>query len=162
MTPQGLVKCRDVRRRPGPERWSNVLLSKIIGTPCEPNPGSHDMRIKTVTADARALPRRVESDGRLQQTRRMRLMQKDFRDFGYTVGCGGCDTMQSGRTVQIRRGTGYGTTVAHKPHSKACRDRIYGHLMETEAGRDRLTKDDDRVMEELAAREEAREEKREQ
>ena len=157
MTPQGLVKCRDVRRRPEPERWSDVLLKKIVGTPCEPNPGSQDMRIKTIRAEPGALPRRVESDGRPQQTRRMRLMKKDFQEFDYTEGCPGCDTMRSGRTVQIRRGEGVGTTVAHKPHNKKCRDRIYKRLLETEAGRDRLTKDDDRVMEDIAAREEVRE-----
>ena len=47
MTPQGPVKSRDARRQPEEDRWSAELILKAVGTPCQPNPGSEDVRIKT-------------------------------------------------------------------------------------------------------------------
>ena len=151
MTTRGLVKCRDMKRRPGPERWSNVLIRAIDATPCEPNPGLADMRIKTIRVEPRTVPKIAETNGKQQQGRRMRMMKKDFDKFGYTLGCAGCDAMQSGRMVQIRRRDGFGETTAHRPHTPACRERIHQALLGTEEGVDRLTKDDDRVMEAMRA-----------
>ena len=76
VTTEGLVKCRDVRRRPGPERWSDVLIRAITATPCEPNPGTQDMRVKTVRVSAKEVPRAVASNGITQRTRKMRLMKR--------------------------------------------------------------------------------------
>ena len=151
MTPEGLVKCRDIRRRPEPERWSNVLITAVTATPCEPNPGSNDMRIRTIRVDARTVPKATESNGQSQKNRRMRLMKKDFEKFGFTAGCSGCDTMRLGRTVQIRRRNGMGETIDHRPHTQACRDRIHQQLLETDEGVDRLVKDDQRVMDSMEA-----------
>ena len=124
-TTQGLVKCRDIKRRPEPERWSDVLIRAVTVTPCVPNPGANDMRIKTIRVGASPVPRTIESNGKPQAMRRMRLMKKDFEQFGYSAACPGCETMQSGKMVQIRRRDGMGRTVAHRPHTKAYRDRIH-------------------------------------
>jgi len=152
VTTEGLVKCRDIRRRPEPERWSDVLIKAVSATPCAPNPGSNDMRIKTVRVDAGTVPRATESNGKSQKSRRMRLMKKDFERFGFTVDCPGCDTMRSGRTVQIKRRDGrLGETVDHQPHNQVCRDRIHQRLLESDEGVDRLNKDDQRVLDAMAA-----------
>ena len=151
MTSEGLVKCRDIRRRPEPERWSDVLIRAVSATPCDPNPGTNDMRIRTIRVDARTVPRTTASQGKSQKTRRMRLMKKDFERFGYSEGCDGCDTMRSGRMVQIRRRDGMGETTAHRPHTSACRDRIHQRLLESDEGVQRLTRDDQRVTDAMMA-----------
>ena len=60
------------------------------------------------------------------RARVMRLMPKDFKDFGMTMGCPKCDELR-----------GFGTSPSAK-HSQQCRDRIAGELAKTAHGQDRL------------------------
>ncbi len=54
-----------------------------------------------------------------------RLKPEDFQEFGYTVGCPGCDQLQIGGSLR-------------RNHTDACRDRIEAELDKTEVGTDRL------------------------
>ena len=50
--------------------------------------------------------------------RRARLKPEDFEEFGYTVGCPGCDHLRIGGS-------------ARRSHNEACRDRTEAELMKT-------------------------------
>ena len=112
-------------------------MSGVEATPCEPNPGSSDMRVKTIKGDSRGLPRvAAASDGQAPVIRRMMLMKKDFVKFGFTDRCAGCEAMRLNKGVQ-------------RQHSQQCRKRMQEEMLQTDEGRARLTKDDKRVMEAL-------------
>ena len=44
-TEDGVVKCRSIRRKAGPERWNPELFSKVKGTPWEPLPGRASIEV---------------------------------------------------------------------------------------------------------------------
>ena len=64
--------------------------------------------------------------------RRARPKPEDFIDFGYTVGCPGCDQLPIGGSVRRR-------------HNEVCRDRIEAKLSTTDLGKDRLARAKDRL-----------------
>ena len=69
--------------------------------------------------------------------RRARLTPGDFQEFGYTVGCPGCDQLQIGGSLR-------------RNHTDDCRDRIEAALSTTEHGKDRLGRAQDRLDAKLA------------
>ena len=69
--------------------------------------------------------------------RRARLKPEDFEQFGYTIGCPGCDQLQIGGSLR-------------RNHTDVCRDRIEAALSTTEHGNDRLGRAQDRLDAKLA------------
>ena len=74
---------------------------------------------------ARALPRRA------------RMGPKDFENFGYTVGCPGCEQ------IQLKMGERRG-------HTEECRQRIESEIAKTREGQDRLSRAKARIDHETA------------
>ena len=65
----------------------------------------------------------------------MYIRKTDIIKYGETPGCIGCQCVVLGKPLQS--------------HTTECRERIEGHLRETEEGQQRLQKADDRVTEDL-------------
>eukprot|EP00974_Lingulodinium_polyedra_P084562 8185300-Lingulodinium_polyedra.AAC.1 len=61
---------------------------------------------------------------------RARLVEKDFLEYGFTMGCPGCRHMQHG--------------LPHAPHTPACRARMEGMLATGAAGQERLQRAQER------------------
>ena len=51
MTPSGVYKTRNVRRRPESERWDFEFLTTLKGTPWNPNPAVGEMAADALPAD---------------------------------------------------------------------------------------------------------------
>ena len=85
----GLTKCRDILRRPWSERWDISELRAIQSSPCEPNPGTGDMRILTTSYRQRPVQEKAPGErsmGETSQVRRMQITTDDLEKFGYTTG----------------------------------------------------------------------------
>ena len=65
MTPSGVYKTRNVRRRPELERWDLKFLTTLKGTPWNPNPAAGEMAADALPADmAIPMPARTSLSGR--------------------------------------------------------------------------------------------------
>ena len=68
-TPDGVVKCRDFRRKPVEEdRWNEEAFDKFKGTPWEPVPGKSGTEIRTqiaMTDDTEPVTQPVRSTRRV-------------------------------------------------------------------------------------------------
>ena len=73
-------------------------------------------------AEAEVVPRNPEIPESI--ARRMYIKKTDIEKFGETDGCLGCRNIMLGKPLQS--------------HTQACRDRIEGHLRESEEGLARL------------------------
>ena len=51
ITPSGVYKMRNVRRRPELERWDFEILTTLMGTPWNPNPPAGEMAAETLPED---------------------------------------------------------------------------------------------------------------
>ena len=63
--------------------------------------------------------------------RRTRLVPDDFKAYGFTVGCQGCEQVQTGSSLR-------------RNHSQACRHRIENELSKTDQDKYRLERTKDR------------------
>ena len=69
--------------------------------------------------------------------RRTRLRQEDFKEYGYTVGCPGCESIQL--ESNVRRG-----------HNDECRARMEEELSNTDRGKEIMGRTKDRIDEKVA------------
>jgi hypothetical protein len=135
----GIVKARDVRRRPLEERWDAGTVLGLQHSTLQPNGSDVDIRIKTILLAGLANPqvpqppRDVPGGG----VRRLRLCKSDFEDHGMTVGCPGCK--------QLTRAGGLPVN-----HSERCRSRVEDALSKTVARRARLEAVETKMTEAIA------------
>ena len=66
--------------------------------------------------------------------RRMRIAPRDLQEHGYTIGCPGCEAVQSGKDLK-------------RNHTEDCRKRIEAEAERTEEGQARLGKAKARIDE---------------
>lgn len=105
-------------------KWSTDTMEKLNVTPYD----EHKTRDQGVAfQDREEKPEDKDVPRRKQMARRLYTKAKDFRAYGYTVGCPKCD--------HERR---YGPGRTTKSHSNACRDRIMSELVKTPEGRRRI------------------------
>ena len=122
------------------ERWTITGLGDLKCNPCEPNPGTGEMRIFATPARPRPMaePNPTERpEGTEPQHRRMQILASDIRDHGYTIGCPACGNLK--RNIATRKG-----------HNEACRSRIMQELAKSDSGRQRLEREGQRVNQNLA------------
>ena len=88
------MRTRTVRRTPAEERWSVESLRLVTGVPWQPAPGDDIVentmpRLDLPVADPEVEIRRPEVREKEYVPRRIYLREKDFEEFGRTVGCKG-------------------------------------------------------------------------
>lgn len=133
-TADGVETSRDIRRLAEGEQW-DIGLVHSVGTSLEKylDAEAPDPDIEPL-ADPR--PREdIDPPYVPIQTRRLRLLPKDFMKYGYSQNCPGCRALRSKKAAQN--------------HSEACRTRIIEELERTQEGRDRIKAAEDRKEKEF-------------
>ena len=126
MTPSGVYKTRNVRRRPELERWDFEFLTTLKGAPWNPNPAAGEMAADALPADmavpmpapapvlqvvvAAALVDRAAS--------RVYIKKADVQKYGYSMNCPGCRSAMTGTTALA--------------HTEECRRRLENCLAQDE------------------------------
>jgi hypothetical protein len=137
-TADGVFSCATIRRLPDEEAYDPQCISivkvtyreYVLGGASSTPAGVRfgETNTKNVETDPITAP---------MVPRRARLKPEDFVQFGYTVGCPGCDQLQIGGSLR-------------RNHTDVCRDRIETALSTTEHGKDRLGRAQDRLDAKLA------------
>jgi hypothetical protein len=140
-TEEGVVRARDIRRRPADQRWSAEVLKKVKGVPWSPC-GRKDTDIPVfVDTGVEGIARpEAETDELEQAARNLYVTRALLKRFGYTRGCRGCNALQYGTKQEV--------------HSNDCRRRIAGKLSESQEGRQKV--------DEIGKRQKEREDRRQE
>ena len=101
------------------------MLIKLKGVPWDLQP-SDTVQINIIPEFDTEATARIESRPapNMPQVRRAKLTVKDFREFGYTPKCAGCNAMRN--------------NLPNPGHNAECRERIEERLSATESGMQRL------------------------
>ncbi len=101
-------------------RWSREAIQAVAGTPWD------TMRKPQQEVRFEPSPERLENfpEPKPSWPRKFKILAKDLRSLGYTVGCPQCDHMER-----------YGEAKGGITHSEACRTRIMDELIKTPEGR---------------------------
>ena len=138
-TAKGVVRAWTIKRRPESERFEAEVFDSMVGVPWELVPqsvaGMKDRGMRqeiSIGLPSEELPDET-AEGRKSKgyVPRGLYIRRDVElaEFGYTANCDGCAAAKHG--------------LAHRQHSRACRERIASELSKTEEGKQRL----DRVRE---------------
>ena len=144
MTPSGVYKTRNVRRRPELERWDLKFLTTLKGTPWNPNPTAGEMAANALPADMAApmpthapVPQVVVAAALVDRAAsRLYIRRSDVQKYGCMI-CPGC-----------------------RAHTEECRRRLENCLAEDEETKFRLEVAQLRVEGWLASRVESTEKPR--
>ena len=118
MTPSGVYKTRNVRRRPELERWDFEFLTTLKGTPWNPNPAAGEMAADALPADMAAsmpthapVPQVVVAAAAPvdRAASRLYIRRSDVQKYGYMI-CPGCRSVMTGTTARA--------------HTEECRGRL--------------------------------------
>ena len=110
-TPDGVVKARSFRRKGSEEtRWDKDNILAVQGLPWQPDPKIQTYDIRSRVGVRVEQPSEVQvGETREFVSRRFKILKKDLKDHGYTIGCAGCMASRKGATAN---------------HSEECRARI--------------------------------------
>ena len=118
MTPSGVSKTRNVRRRPEFERWDFEFLTTPKGTPWNPNPAAGEMVADALPADmsvqmpapAPVLQVEVAAAPVDRAASRLYIRRSDVQKNGYSMNFPGCRSVMTGTTARA--------------HTEECRRRL--------------------------------------
>ena len=128
----GVFRVHTIRAKPTDMKWSPERIQNIAGTPEQPVPGQRYERapvfMKKFSQAARAHEEFVPQESTPPTIRSWKIYKSDFEnpDIGHSPGCPGCRAVVAGMAKQL--------------HTAQCRLRIQEKLMETEEGRQRITR----------------------
>ena len=129
---------RSIVRLPEDERWDKEFLEKVKGTPWNLSGDDEELPAATFAsrpeADPAVAPMPVPPpEGAVP--RRLRIGRKDLDEYGFSVGCQGCDASKAG--------------TAPRAHTEACRERLMEALRNTDDGKKRIGEAISRIFEHL-------------
>ena len=134
-TNYGVYRAATIKGVSEDKRWDSAKVFAVIGMPWDPTPNvdaEDGARVlNSEAADAEIIPKDPEMPESI--VRKMFIRKADIIKYGRTPGFTGCRCAVLGKPLQS--------------HTSACRERIEGHLRDTEEGQQRLQKADDRVTE---------------
>ena len=121
-TGHGGYRASTIKGVPEDTRWDSVQVLAVVGVPWDltPNVNADDgARVSNPeVVDAEIIPKDPEVLESI--VRKMYIRMADIVKYGETPGCIGCRCVAVGKPLQS--------------HTAACRERIEGHLRETEEG----------------------------
>ena len=102
------------------------LSIKLKGVPWNLEPSDDQIQVNIIPEFDTAATERIEAKPApyVPQTRRAKLNARDFKEFGFTPKCAGCNAMRN--------------NLPNPGHNEECRNRIEECLSETEYGMVRL------------------------
>ena len=119
-TTKGVMKASTITRFGVSERWDVTAIVDMKGTPQRPGlgkPGLHiPVRIRVEPEVPFEMPAMRPARNE-EAPRRAYVMKKHYVEHGYTEGCEGCSRLSAG--------------MKPRPHSNACRERMYRDLKGT-------------------------------
>ena len=152
---RGIWRTRTVRRKPEGDRWRRDYIKMIAGVPWRLNDEDQNADGEGMRLDVTVMDREYrESVARPEHEsipRAVYIRKEDLEEFGYTVGCPGCQSILKKTTRQA--------------HSEGCRRRLEGELGDTERAQKAKKRKSDfvnRKMEEDAAARAAKEQQADQ
>ena len=140
-TASGVQRSWTIKRRPTEEQWVVEELNKVIGLPWQlrpkpiegggamsPSSPEKDVMIELESGGDEAAATPLVERKRKGYVRRGLYIRRDveLRQFGYTEGCDGCEAARHG--------------LAHRQHSRACKQRIAEELEKSDEGKKRVEK----------------------
>ena len=137
-TPDGIEKARSMTRKPLDQRWKPEGLAEIKATPWS----EREVREPRVRFQQPA-----EDPGPPVETaapaapRALRINKSDLEEHGFTDGCTQCDYIQR-----------YGKARPGRTHSVVCRARLVEAIKQSETGRDRFERHEERTTRAIAER----------
>jgi hypothetical protein len=134
-TPEGVVRCRDVRRLTEDKRWDLDGLKAVKGAPWAPLSGASVLEVPTHIVTEKVI--REEDDGEFRRDvniKRMMIRKTDVMKYGETPGCPGCRAVLEGR---------------RQNHTEECRKEMERKMEADPEGAEKVERNKRRVMEEL-------------
>ena len=119
-----MVKASTIKRFGISERWDVNAIVDMKGTPQRPDPSKFWLHIPVRIRVEPEVPFEMPAmrPARNEEApRRAYVMKRHYDEHGYTEGCEGCGRLAA--------------KMKPRPHSNACRERMYRELMGTEEGR---------------------------
>ena len=134
-TSEGIISCTTMRRLQDDLAYDKACLDEI-------NVGYRDFVCKGAMSENPRVRMAVPMPENRDQApitgqsvpRRMRIAPRDLHEHGYTIGCPGCEAVQSGKDLK-------------RNHTEDCRKRIEAEVERTEEGQARLGKAKARIDE---------------
>ena len=139
-TPKGVYRTGAMRRKPPDSQWSKEMLDNIVGTPETPVPGGADGRPPSYAqSDAPkkkdvVQPIYAPSQEPPLKVRGLYVQRKDVKEHGPTPQCIGCRALTT---------PGMGT----RTHTNDCRQRFELLLAQSESGKARVDKVNEKMTE---------------
>ncbi|CAE7251708.1 unnamed protein product [Symbiodinium sp. CCMP2592] len=142
-TNQGIFVVQSIKRKPEGQQWDSDLVKAVRGLPWKTSPDEtgdgvrlpEPLTVRAQVEEGLPPPARELVKPEVAPFRRTYIRQSDLDKFGYTAGCEACSAIREGR----RR-----TGINHTEH---CRSRIMEALKESESGKARLEREEQRESE---------------
>ncbi len=118
-----MVKASTIKRFGISERWDVNAIVDTKGAPQRPDPSKPGLHIPVRIRVEPEVPFEMPAmrPARNEEApRRAYVMKRHYVEHGYTEGCEGCSRLSAG--------------MRPRPHSNACRERMYRDLKGTEEG----------------------------
>lgn len=133
-TTKGVVKASSTKKFGMTERWGVNAITDMKGTPQRPDPNNPELhtpvRIRVEPEVPFEMPA-MRSARDEEAPRRAYVIKRRYKEHGYTEGCEGCARLSAG--------------MKPRPHSNACRERVYKELKKTEEGKRRMEESEARI-----------------
>jgi thiol-disulfide isomerase/thioredoxin len=137
----GVLEAHGIRRVPQEVRWNSELVQSVKGfpwrqkNPVDGVPGIIRVRHLTEEKKMKGPEVKPEDEPRMSQ---VRLPKKLFEDHGYTSGCPGCRALLH--------------DMVPRSHKAECRERMEKILSQTEEGKKRKDRHEDKMNEHIATK----------
>ncbi len=142
LTDGQLVAARSITRRPESERWSPEAMAGVRVMPGERRQRAQRERIRF--EDGASDTRPTADAARPKPVRRMRIDKEDLDKHGYDSSCPQCQHIIK-----------YGRARPGGQHTHECRKKVMEAMSRTEAGRERLRINEERINKSMAEQIEA-------
>ena len=136
-TAEGIVAARSITRKPESDRWCPEFMAQVDAMPNEPRSRLARARVRFEPEATDRQPTTVEAAP--CPGRQMRISKSDLDEYGYDADCTQCKYMVK-----------YGKSKPGTFHSKECRKRLMEAMRQTDAGRDRLKRFEERLTKSMS------------
>ncbi|CAE7420072.1 RE2, partial [Symbiodinium sp. CCMP2592] len=142
-TNQGIFVVQSIKRKPEGQQWDSDLVKAVRGLPWKTSPDEtgdgarlpEPLTVRAQVEEGLPPPARELVKPEVAPFRRTYIRQSDLDKFGYTAGCEACSAIREGRKR---------TGINHTEH---CRSRIMEALKDSESGKTRLEREEQRESE---------------
>ena len=135
-----VVGARSVKRLPEEDKWDAEAIEQLKGVPWSVSgaDGMPEVAFREPDPESAHAPLPVPRP-EMPVPRRMMIRRSDLDEYGFTVGCPGCDAQLASRRS--------GDRLATRAHTEECRARLLEAIRQTPEGRRRIDEAVERIFE---------------